>query len=262
MTNQHGDFIWYELMTTDLAASAAFYGPLLGWTFPPAKSEPDDYLEIQTGDEFVGGVLRLTPDMISCGCQPSWIGYIAVDDVDASVAGIEADGGKTLMPARDMRGVGRFAMVADPQGLAFYVMKGVVEGGVSTAFAEFSPREGHCAWNELVTTDQSAAMAFYTGAFGWKKDGEMDMGPMGSYEFLRARKEGGGMIGAVMTVIKEKPVPGWTYYFRVANLDAAIAAVGENGGQIVYGPQEIPGGDFVVNGLDPQGAMFALIGAK
>jgi predicted enzyme related to lactoylglutathione lyase len=258
MANKHGDFIWYELMTGDLTASAAFYGAVLDWTFPPAKSEPDDYLEIQAGDEFVGGLLRLTPEMTAGGAHPAWIGYIAVDDVDASVALIETAGGRTHLPARDMEGVGRFAMVADPQGAPFYVMKSASDE-TSNSFAYDMPRIGHCAWNELSTTDPSAAVEFYTGLFGWRQEGDMDMGPMGKYQFLY---HGPGMIGAIMPKMPQMPVPFWTYYFRVPDVDVAVDTIKANGGTILQEPIEIPGGDFSMNALDPQGASFALVGAR
>ena len=257
MANKHGDFIWYELMTTDADAATAFYSAVLGWTITNPANDGMDYREIQAVSEYIGGMLALTPEMTSGGARPSWIGYIAVNDVDASVASITAAGGRLAMPARDLEGVGRFALVADPQGVPFYVMTSAT-GETSTAFAAEAPKVGHCAWNELATTDQAGALAFYTGQFGWVKDGDMDMGPMGKYEFLRHTS----VIGAVMTKPAEIPAPGWTYYFRVPDIDAAVAIVTGNGGRVVNGPREVPGGDHVVNGIDPQGAMFALVGEK
>lgn len=259
MANKHGDFVWYELMTPDADGAQAFYGPLLGWTISNPAHDGFDYREIQMGDAYIGGILALTPEM--AGAHPGWIGYIAVGDVDASVASIEGAGGKLLMPARDLEGVGRFAMVADGQGAPFYVMTSAT-GDTSKAFSDDMPRPGHCAWNELTTSDQDAAMAFYTAQFGWTKDGEMDMGPMGKYEFLRAGKEGGSVIGAMMTKMPQQPVSAWNYYFRVADIGAAGATVTKQGGKILNGPQEIPGGDFTINAVDPQGATFALVGQK
>ncbi|HBL86597.1 MAG TPA: VOC family protein, partial [Alcanivorax sp.] len=96
----------------------------------------------------------------------------------------------------------------------------------SLAFASDRPRVGHCAWNELATSDPDAAKAFYFEAFRWTKDGEMDMGPMGAYEFIRHN----GVIGAVMPKPDDMPVPMWHYYFRPADIDAAIKTITENGG--------------------------------
>jgi uncharacterized protein len=258
MANKHGDFIWYELMTDDADAASAFYGKVVGWNFVDSGQAGMDYRIFSTSENAIGGLMPISPDMKAGGARPAWLGYVMVDDVDASAARIKAAGGSILMEPQDIPGVGRFACVADPQGVMFYIMKGSVEGGFSESFATDRPRPGHCAWNELATTDQAAALAFYTDQFGWVKDGEMDMGPMGKYEFLRH----GYALGAVMTKVPEQPVPCWTYYFRVPDINATVKAITANGGQVINGPQEVPGGDWSINAIDPQGAHFALVGRK
>jgi uncharacterized protein len=269
MSNHHGDFIWYELMTPDAKASEAFYGPMLSWSFGGG----DDYREITASEGGVGGLLQLTPAMTAGGAHPAWVGYILVDDVDAMVASIEQGGGKTYMPARDMEGIGRFAMVTDPQGAPFYVMKPVPPAGVddptSHAFSYDRPRMGHCAWNELATSDVEGAKHFYGQRFGWVKDGEMDMGPMGTYEFLRhtgrapdGSPPGQGMLGAVYPMVPEDPQPHWLFYFRVPDIDAGVAHIEANGGHIHQGPAEVPGGEFTLTAADPQGAYFGLVGGR
>jgi uncharacterized protein len=256
MANVQGDWVWYELMTPDADGAQSFYSKVLDWKIANPAQDGFDYREIQAADDgYIGGILALTPEMQ--GVHPGWVGYIAVDNVDASVSAIIAAGGREYMPARDMEGVGRFAMVTDPQGAAFYVMTSAT-GETSHAFASDKPRPGHCAWNELATTDQAAALAFYSGQFGWSKDGEMDMGPMGKYEFLRH----GSVIGALMTKMPQQPVSAWTFYFRVPDIDAALEIVTANGGKILNGPHQVPGGDWTINGMDPQGAAFALVGQK
>jgi predicted enzyme related to lactoylglutathione lyase len=257
MRNKHGDFIWYELMTGDAEAASAFYGAVLGWRMSKAPGGMDYHQVMAEDGDFVGGMLPLNEDMRAGGARACWVGYIGVDDVDASAAAITKAGGRVLMPARDIPGVGRIAMVSDPQGVPFYIMRGAVDG-VSRAFASERPQPGHCAWNELFTTDQAAAVQFYGKQFGWTVDGEMDMGPLGKYQFLRH----GFMLGAVMTKPPHVPVPGWNFYFRVTDIDTATATVKARGGQVLHGPQEVPGGDFVINGIDPQGAGFALVGRK
>jgi uncharacterized protein len=257
MANKHGDFIWYELLTTQADAACAFYSSILGWVSNDSGQAGMDYRILTMAGEGVGGLMAITPEMSAGGARPVWLGYIGVDDVDASAASILAAGGAEHMPAMDVPGVGRMAMLADPQGVPFYIMKGA-SGETSHAFAADRPRSGHCAWNELVTTDQSAALSFYTGQFGWRKDGEMEMGPMGKYEFLRH----GSVIGAIMTKPPEQPTPSWNFYFRVPDISAAATRIKSGGGRILNGPQEVPGGDWVINGLDPQGASFALVGQK
>jgi hypothetical protein len=269
MANHHGDFIWYELMTTDGAAAERFYGALLDWTF---SSDPE-YRHIAASEGQIGGMLELTQDMLSHGARPGWLGYVTVADVDAMTASIIADGGQVTMPARDVEGAGRMAMVADPQGGHFYVMTPTPPEGVedpeSHAFSYDRPRLGHCAWNELATTDPEGAKRFYGKHFGWVQDGEMDMGELGKYEFLRhagrapeGAPMGQGMLGAVMPMMPGMPMPAWSFYFRVADIDVAAARITEHGGTLFQEPIEIPGGEYSLNASDPQGAMFGLVGPR
>jgi predicted enzyme related to lactoylglutathione lyase len=156
-------------------------------------------------------------------------------------------------------------MVTDPQGVPFYVMKPKPTAdnpeASSHAFSYDRPRVGYCAWNELMTADPDAALHFYGQRFGWVKDGEMDMGPMGKYQFLRHGDK--GMLGAVLPMIPGGALmPVWVHYFRVADIDTAAAAVTANGGHVLHGPTEVPGGDFSMNAMDPLGASFALVGKR
>lgn len=256
-TNKPGDYIWYELLTTDADAAQTFYGAVLGWTFADSGAPGVDYRIVNAGDNSVGGIMALTPEMQQNGARPTWLGYIAVEDVDATVTAVERRGGTVHMPAMDMPMAGRIAMVADPQGAPFYVMKPQGQGK-SLAFADDCPRVGHCAWNELMTSDQSAAWGFYGDLFGWRQDGEMDMGPMGKYQFIRH----GAVLGAIMPASPEMGPPHWNQYFRVEDIDKAGAAIEAGGGQVVNGPMEIPGGDFSLNAVDPQGALFGLVGSR
>ncbi|MFY2558189.1 VOC family protein [Corallococcus terminator] len=266
----HGDFIWYELMTPDANGARAFYSKVVGWTIGASEGEPS-YAMIEGSEGMVGGMLTLSAGMQQHGARPVWLGYVAVDDVDQALTSLKQAGGKVWMPATDIP-QGRFAMVADPQGAVFYVMTPKPPPGQadkeSLAFSYERKRIGHCAWNELMTPDPAAALRFYGERFGWVKDGDMDMGSLGKYEFLshasrrNAARMGSGMIGAVMPMMAGAPGPAWLHYFRVADIDAAKAAIEAHGGQVLNGPNEIPGGDFSMSGVDPQGAVFALVGAR
>lgn len=256
-SNKPGDYIWYEVQTTNPDAAQAFYGQVLGWTFSDSGQADMDYRIITAGENAIGGLMPISADMAQHGARPIWLGYINVDDVDATVADIEKRGGRVQMPAMDIPMVGRIAMVADPFGTPFYVMK-PQGAGKSVAFADDQPRVGHCAWNELRTPDLAAAWTFYGELFGWAPDGEMDMGGLGKYQFIRH----GGMIGAMMRNGDGMGPPCWTQYFRVEDIDAAKAAVEAGGGKVVRGPQDIPGGQFSMDCADPMGAAFGLVGAR
>lgn len=265
MANRHGDFIWYELMTGDADGAREFYTAVVGWNIEGKSDALMDYRMISASDGPVAGLMPITAEMQSAGARPCWLGYILVDDVDDSAAAITAAGGSIRMPPWDIAGIGRMAFVADPQGVAFYIMKPTPAAdqadAESKSFAAVAPMVGHCAWNELSSTDPHAAKDFYGKLFGWVKDGEMDMGPLGKYEFLKDA-DGRFGLGAVMPKMAEMPIPMWMYYFRVPDIDAAVATITDKGGCILQAPIEIPGGDFSMVGMDPQGAPFALVGAR
>jgi predicted enzyme related to lactoylglutathione lyase len=254
MTNPHGSFIWYELATKDPKAAKAFYDEVIGWNID-AEPAPGgmDYRMIVAHDGNVGGVMRLNAEMIAGGAEPVWFGYFGVDDVDASVASIVADGGQVHLPAFDIPGVGRLAMVTDPLGVPFYVMRGTSDGS-STAYQRKGL--GHVSWNELLTSDDTAALAFYDKQFNIKKVGAMPMGEMGDYSFIAHGSD--EAIGAVM-----KTPPGgksaWNFYFRVPDINAAKAKVEAAGGKVLQGPMEVPGGEWVLNATDPEGVTFGLV---
>jgi predicted enzyme related to lactoylglutathione lyase len=254
-----GDFIWYELMTPDPEGAKAFYDAVVGWDIGPAVAEYNGYRMIGRSDgKFAGGVLQLNDEMQQHGARPTWLGYILVPDVDRSVTAIEQAGGKAMMPATDIPNVGRIAMVADPQGAHFYVMKPIPPADDPEAKSDvFSPSEQQrVGWNELSTSDPVAARRFYGEQFGWTSEQFMPMGEQGEYRFL---EQNGVTIGAVAGTMDGQR-PHWRFYVRVPSVAKAKEIVEANGGKVALGPMEVPGGDFILIGFDPQGAEFALVG--
>jgi hypothetical protein len=259
--NPKGAFIWYELMTPDPEGAKPFYEAIVGWNIGEGAPEFNGYRMIGRSDGgFAGGVLPLTSEMQQHGARPIWHGYICVTDVDQAVSRIEEAGGNSLMPAMDIPGIGRIAMVTDPQGAPFYVMKPIPPAGRENEQSDvFSPDAvQRCSWNELSTTDPVAARKFYTDQFGWGADEFMDMGEMGEYRFL---EKDGTRIGALCGVMPGQQ-PKWRYYFRVPSISAAKATAEQKGGTIAMGPHQVPTGDWILIGSDPQGAEFALVGGE
>ncbi len=258
-----GGFIWYELMTPDPAASKKFYDEVVGWNIGEESVAPGiEYRMIGRSDGGnAGGVLTLTDEMCDGGARPIWLGYLHTNDVDAKVEAIKADGGSVMMEPWDQPGVGRLAMVTGPEGATFYLMDPIPPesnpNAKSDVFSVDQPQR--VRWNELWSSDPERSIDFYKRRFGWSQEGGMDMGEMGKYRFVQ--HDGVG-IGAVMRTMPDMPQSMWNFYVGVDDIDRAAEAVRSGGGQVTNGPMEIPGGEYALNGVDPQGALFGLVGPR
>jgi predicted enzyme related to lactoylglutathione lyase len=258
MSNDVGRFVWYELMTTDPKAAERFYGAVVGWTakdFEMPATTGATYTIFSAGEATVAGLMMMPDNVKQMGAPPNWSGYIAVDDVDATVEKVKRLGGAIHMPPTDIPEVGRFAVAADPQGAVFLPFKPLPPPTPPVIPAPGSP--GTIGWHELYATDWEKAFVFYSDMFGWKKDQAVDIGPMGTYQ-LFTLASGGPAIGGMWNKPAEIPATFWLYYFNVEAIDAGAERVKANGGKIVNGPMEVPGGSWIVQCMDPQGAMFAL----
>jgi predicted enzyme related to lactoylglutathione lyase len=254
----HGSFFWYDLMTTDTKAAATFYGDVVGWGTQAAQSPVSDYSLFTVEGQGIIGFMTIPEDAKKMGMPPCWMGYIAVDDVDAAAAKLEKLGGKVHKPPQDIPGIIRFAVVADPQGAGFIIAKGLIKDRPMPSFPANTP--GTVGWHELYAANGNTIFEFYEKMFGWTKSDAMDMGPMGVYQMF---KTGGEFTkGGIMTKPPEIPVPHWGYYFNVPAIDAAVERVTKGGGKILNGPMEVPGPMWIIQGLDPQGAAFALVAPK
>lgn len=259
MSTPTGAFVWYELMTSDPDAAAAFYAKVVGWTAADSGMPGMKYTLVNAGPDQIGGIMAIPEAAASAGAQPAWEGYIAVADVDAAAARITAAGGKMHHPPDDIPGIGRFAVMADPHGATFTVFRGG-PGDEAPPSAPQAP--GHVGWHELNAGDGPAAFDFYSGQFGWEKHEAMDMGPAGTYQLFGLAGSGNASMGGMMTKMPEMPRAQWLYYFNVEAIDAAVERLNAGGGKVVNGPMEVPGGSWIVNAVDPQGALFALVAPK
>ena len=249
-----GSFVWYEYMASDAKAAADFYARVVGWAASDAGMSGIPYTLLSAGPTMVAGLMTVPEDARKMGARPGWLGYVGVPDVDGYAAKIAAAGGKIIRAAADIPSVGRFAVVGDPDGAAFVIFKGAPAEDPRPSLATNAP--GNVGWRELHAGGLEGAFAFYSGLFGWKKTQAMDMGPMGTYQLFEID---GGQRGGMMTKTAETPAPFWLHYFNVAAIDAAAERIKAGGGRIVSGPHEVPGGEWIVRGLDPQGATFALL---
>jgi uncharacterized protein len=248
-----GRFVWYDLMTSDPDAAVGFYTDLIGWGTQDWSGGGDHTYTMWTARETpIGGVMRLPEEAAKAGAPPHWLSYVCVPDVAASAKQAEDLGADTMVPPTDIPTVGRFAVLSDPQGAVFALFSPESDAPGH----EGPPEEGEFSWHELATTDHEAAFEFYGALFGWEKLDAMDMGEAGMYQMYGRN---GIPLGGMFKKPAEVPgPPAWLYYAKVSDVRPLVEKVKERGGQVLNGPMEVPGGDFIVQCMDPQGAMFAL----
>jgi predicted enzyme related to lactoylglutathione lyase len=249
-----GRFVWVDLMTSDVDAAIAFYTETVGWKATPWEGE-SPYTMFAAGEQSIGGVMAINDEMKAMNVPPHWIGSTRVEDVDASAAKVEELGGKVIKAAWDIPEVGRLAVVADPQGAVFSMFKPKGE----MPMPEDGEAEGLVSWHELNTTDYEAAWKFYSALLGWKATEDMDMGPEHGHYFMFQREGAEGSMGGMCNMAKQMGFPShWLHYTNVDGCEAAIKRITDKGGKVLNGPMEVPGGSYVAQCQDPQGAAFAI----
>jgi len=256
MSNHLGTFVWYELVTSDLDAAAKFYHAVMGWKIADYGNPSFRYLLGKVGETGVAGLMTMPPDM-PAGSKPFWVGYISVDDVDQTAAELEKAGGKVNKAPHDVPTVGRMAMVSDPQGAGFIIMK---PSSTENPERPKPGTPGTLGWSELYAENGETIFPFYATLFGWQKRAAMPMGEMGNYQLFGV--DGGMDFGGMMTRMEKSMPPCWGYYTNVDAIGAAIARIKDAGGQVIAGPHEVPGPMWTANCLDPQGAMFSIVSSR
>jgi hypothetical protein len=241
-------------MAGDTSAAKSFYSSVAGGSAEDVPMPGMTYTLLKAGETQIGGLMQLPAEARQAGMQTCWLGYIAVDDVDAAAARLQELGGKVHRTPADIPGVGRFAVVADPQGAMFHLFNAVV---VREPAATNAAR--HVGWHELHTSDWPKALSFYGAMFGWGKGSGFDMGALGNYQQFTI---GGTPAGGMFNSPAAQGACFWLFYFSVGDIDAAAGRVTAAGGKILNGPQQVPGGGWILQAADPQGAMFALLGTR
>ncbi len=254
MVDQPARFAWYELLTTDVAAASDFYGKVVGWGATDASTPELAYTMLTAGQVPVGGLMDLPEEGRRQGATPRWLGYVVVDDIDATASQIRRRGGAVLLPPTDSN-IGRVSVVADPQKATFALVEGLTYGPQQPGGLD---ELGHVGWHELLAQDRSSIFDFYGELFDWQKDsGETD-----AADFYQLFSSAGQTIGGMLTKLPSVPQPSWLYYFNVDDIGAAARRVNDGGGRILQGPIELRDGCWIARCIDPQGALFALQGAR
>lgn len=250
-----GRFVWYELATPDVQSAASFYNKVIGWEVLDASAPGTPYMLLAAGPALVGGLVPLTPAARQTGARPGWIGYVEVDDVDATAERAGRLGGAVHVGPSEVAGISRFCIFADPQAARLAAIKWHDR---AQSPAPASGGRGQVCWHELLAADGDKALDFYGALLGWQR-ARTETVDLALYRMFSAGGETIGGVGAKPAAID---TPFWLFYFLVGDVVAAARRVRAAGGRILHGPLALSEGSWVVQCADPQGVVFALAGTR
>ena len=246
-----GSFCWVELGTTDNEAAKNFYTQLFGWEAEDHPMGPDGvYTITKLEGKDVGGLYKLTPDMLAQGVPPHWMSYVASANADETAEKAKAAGATVMNGPFDVYTLGRMAVIKDPTGAVFSIWQANDNKGSAAWGVPNAP-----LWSELATNDTQKAGEFYSNVFGWTK--QQFPGPM---EYTVFNNDDKGIGGMYQITPEMGPIPPhWMIYFAVEDCDAKVQRATELGAHVIKPAEDIPSvGRFSIL-TDPQGAAFALL---
>jgi len=241
-------FDWHELQTRDCERALRFYQAFCGWTTADATAGSSRERHLCSLDGVALGAVTVSQ---APGHVPAfWLPYLAVADLDESLAQARASGARVLRGPGSAAGGGRSAALIDPRGALF----GLREGAAALALPRpRAPDRGVFCWDELLTDDAESSAAFYATLTGGSIE-TLDLGPMGVYRMLVID---GQRIAGMMKHPENVP-PHWLPYIAVDDVDAQTRRAVELGASLYFPPRDIPGGR--VSGIDdPTGAGVCLL---
>lgn len=237
---------WADLGVPDTEAAQSFYSALLGWQWGPASAEFGGYTNAIKEHHVLAGLgPQMDPDD-----PPRWTTYFATDDSAKTLARVREAGGTVTVEPMQVGPLGTMSMAVDPQGTPF----GLWESGQHTGFTAIM-EQGTYLWCEGEYSDPDAARAFYAAVFDYTYDPVPEAGDYATFKTAGADVVGGiGGTGLVTEGVR----PGWLLYFGVADVDAALETVQQQGGRRLTEPEDTPYGRMAVV-ADPWGARFAVM---
>ena len=242
---------WVELMTSDDAAAMRFYSTLFGWSDEAQEIPGGVYHTARIAGDRIAGLGMQNADEVQQGVPPHWSVYLAVDDVEATVAKVSGAGGQVIVSPMDVMTLGRMAGIADPTGGVVGLWQGLSLPG----FARHS-EPGAVTWCELMTDDAERATEFFRSILGVQTS-EMDMGEGELYVMFGP--DGEHMAGIMTKTAEMGQMPTvWGVYFEVVDTDATVTQAQGLGGTVLVPPTDIMPGRFAML-ADPQGAVFGII---
>ncbi len=225
-------FVWYDILSNDHDAAVQFYEKVFSWVGVDSGLEDRRFTVFTIDEAMIGGVRDLSNVLSAPTVRPSWIGYIAVSSVDLYASNVEKAGGKILRAPEDIPHVGRFSVVADPQGAVFGLFHNPQVLAMAPPQSE-TEQVGRVIRQELRSSNQERASLFYAETFGWQS--------------------------GIDSLLSAQTKARWIYGFRVESLEETAALVREYGGSLIDAPYLLAGGEEVQTCADPEGAVFALI---
>jgi len=240
-----GRFVWHELTVPDSAKAHDFYAKVVGWKMQPFEQDPSYQM-------FAASTGPLGGTVVEADTPPHWLHYIGTTDIEATVRRATELGATVVKDIAQIANGGRWARLNDPQGAAFAVYQSTHKPS-----RQKPPKRGEFSWLELATTDYQAAFQFYAELFGWDKIDEVDMGPEFGKYFMFGRN--GMPLGGMFNLMPNmQGGPFWLGYVRVKDVNKAVKKAKAAGATLANGPMEVPGGEWIAQLIDPQGAMFAV----
>ncbi len=245
----HGTFSWADNSSTDADAAKAFYTDLFDWgKVEVPMGEGMTYTMFQNQGVSAAALAPMMPQMQEMGIPSHWNNYVTVDDVDALVDVVTANGGNIIYGPDNVFDSGRMLQIQDPTGAVISLWQPINHIG-----AGIVNTVGAMCWNELLTTDAEAAKAFYGKLLGW----EFVTDESGYILIMNRGRNNGAMMqmdesfGGMPSV--------WQPYFTVADIDASIERAGELGATIIIPKTEAPGAGHFAFMSDPADAHFYII---
>lgn len=243
---------WFDLATTDLEASKAFYGELFGWTFSDGGPALGHYTRALRNGRAAAGLAPIQPG--AHAMPTAWRVYFGVENAEATSQEILARGGQILLPTMDVLELGRMAIATDPEGAIFGLWQ-----ARSFIGAEIEGEPGGMCWAEVNTRTPTQTVAFYTGLFG------LTAHPMAnaSREYFTLHGADDAAVAGVFQLTPDMAgIPAhWAPYFVVESLAHGDAVVVKHGGTLLHGPVPTPYGSLMI-ARDPQGGVFSYMSTR
>ena len=257
-----GKVIWHDLLTHDAGAALEFYGGLFGWDFEESEEAPGRYWDITREGQAIGSVFAANADELD---SPLWLVSLSVPDVDGSVSKAGGLGASVAVPPSDLPNRGRYAVLEDPQGAFFVVLRSTSGDPRDTQHHD----PGEWLWTELWTTDARGAVDFYEGLLGYRSEGiAARLEEVAEDEYGEAIAEGdlpvvfyamsvGEDVRAGSHQLPAEAHPHWLPYVAVGDVAEAVARAVELGASVLLPAEAVNNGEAAILS-DPTGAPFGV----